>query len=217
LKNNKNASETPTNDNPLDTQTAEESSSILELESINIHFIDVGQADCIFIDIGDYDILIDAGNNSDGNLITGYLKSLDTDDIEIMVATHPHEDHIGGLDDVLAAYAVETIIDSGKVHTTETYKSYLQYAKAEEGAEFLVDDDMTFNIASGVEFRIIETGDNYDNLNDVWVVSMLDYGDIKILFTGDMKTDVELKNLNKFQDVDILKVGHHGSVILYGE
>ena len=77
---------------------------------ISVHFIDVGQADSIFIDYGDVDILIDGGNNDDGELVVNYLKSLGTDDLELMVATHPHEDHIGGLDTVIYNFDVEKII-----------------------------------------------------------------------------------------------------------
>jgi competence protein ComEC len=89
-----------------------------------VHFIDVGQADAIFINYGDLDILIDGGNNSDGDQIVSYLESLNTDDIELMVATHPHEDHIGGLDIVIDRFEVEKIIKPALSENTKTCKDF---------------------------------------------------------------------------------------------
>lgn len=180
---------------------------------IKVHFINVGQADSIFIDYGDYDILIDGGNNADGETVVNYLKQLKTDDIEIMVATHPHEDHIGGLDNVLKAFKVETIIDSGQKHTTQTYKDYINAVAAEkkQGAKVILDKDMTFDLGDGISFKVIETGDGFENTNDNSVITLLDHNNIEFLFTGDMEAEIEKKNLSKFIDIDVLKSGHHGS------
>jgi len=78
-----------------------------------VHFLSLDNADCIFIDVGHIDIIIDGGNNEDGPYIVEYLKRLGTDEIELMIATHPHLDHMGGLDDVLEAFEVKAVIDSG--------------------------------------------------------------------------------------------------------
>lgn len=182
-----------------------------EKNEIVIHFIDVGQGDSIFIDYGEYDILIDAGENSCGSNVANYLKSLNVDDIEIMVATHEHSDHIGGLDDVLVAFEVEKVIDSGESYDTKTYKDYMNAVESESDCELLYDEDMTFDLGDGIEFKVIELGDDYSNTNDNSVITMLSYDDVEILFTGDLESDVEDANLNKFSDIDILKVGHHGS------
>ena len=182
----------------------------ISTQQVQVHFIDVGQGDSIFIDYGDYDILIDAGENNYGQAVTNYLKSLNTDDIEIMVATHPDSDHIGGLDDVLRAFEVEKVIDSGTVHTTKTYEDYMAAVTA-EGGELLYDDDMTFNLGSGLVFEIIETGDDNGDKNSNSVISRLNYNDIEFLFTGDIGQEVEQKILNKDIQAEILKVGHHGS------
>jgi beta-lactamase superfamily II metal-dependent hydrolase len=187
---------------------------ITSATELKVHFIDVGQADAIFIDFGNYDILIDGGNNEDGQLVVDYLKKLKTDDIEILIATHPHEDHIGGLDDVIKAYKVKTIVDSGYVHSSKTYEDYLDAAleEKENGAEVLKDTDMSFELGGGAKFDVIETGDDFgDNINNYSVLTKLTYKDVKFLFTGDMEKDVESKILNKDIQADILKVGHHGS------
>ncbi len=180
---------------------------------LKVHFIDVGQGDSIFIDYGDFDILIDAGDNNQGNTVVSYLKSLNTDDIEIMVATHPDADHIGGLDDVLEAFQVEQIIDSGVVHTTKTYEDYLDAVlkEKESGAIIIKDDDMSFDLGNDIKFEVIETGDDNGSNNNNSVVSRLVYGDVEFLFTGDMESEAEKEILDKHIEADILKVGHHGS------
>lgn len=184
---------------------------VYEGGELQVHFIDVGQADSIFINFGDYDILIDGGNNGDGQLVVDYLKELDTDDIEIMVATHNHEDHVGGLDDVIYAFEVEKIIDSGYSSKSKTYSDYINAIK-EEDVEFMDDDDLIFKLAENVMFEIIETGDSFKNdTNNYSIVSLLRFGEIEFLFTGDMEEEAKLNALDKFQDVEVLKVGHHGS------
>lgn len=183
---------------------------IIEQSIVKIHYIDVGQADSIFIDIGDYDILIDAGNNSDGDLVVDYLQNLGVDDIEILIATHVHEDHIGGLDDVIEAFDIENIIDSGQDYTTKTFRDYLE-AVQNENVTYFEDEYIEYIITDQVKFVIYETGDNYSNTNDNSVVCVLFVNDRSFLFTGDMEEKAELASLDIFFDVDVLKVGHHGS------
>lgn len=182
---------------------------------VKVHFLDVGQADSIYIQAPDnYDILIDGGNNSDGSLVVNYLKNQNVDDIEILIATHSHEDHIGGLDDVLKAFRVERIIDSGEAADTKTYQDYweaVNYEVNREGAIYLEDDDLHFDIGDDIDFDIIELGDGYDDTNNNSVVTLLDYKDNEFLFTGDLESDVETKLIGKIPAVDVLKVGHHGS------
>jgi beta-lactamase superfamily II metal-dependent hydrolase len=184
------------------------------IEQVAVHFLDVDNADCIFIDAGDIGILIDGGNDHDGPYIVEYLKELDTDSIELMIATHPHLDHVGGLDNVIEAFEVKAVIDSGISSSFGIYQDYMravENAVENEGTLFLEDDDMKFKLAPGITFEIIETGDNYPNINNNSVVSQLTFNDISFLFTGDMCRQAETRNLNKFSEVDILKVAHHGS------
>jgi len=145
-------------------------------------------------------------------LVVNYLKSLNTDDLEIVIATHPHEDHIGGLDDVLNAFEVETIIDSGYVASTKTYKDYYYAATHEENAKFMEDDNMIFDLGNGVKFEVIESGDSFGNsTNDYSVITKLDYNNVSFLFTGDMEEDAESNIIDENIQADVLKVGHHGS------
>ena len=98
-----------------------------------VHFIDVGQADSIYIELpNNNDILIDAGNRSDGLTVVSYLRAQGVDDIELLIATHPHEDHIGGIPDVLDAFVVEKVIDSGYYSDTAICKQYKNKVAAED-------------------------------------------------------------------------------------
>ena len=195
---------------PAKAENLEKKQSLIGGEKAVVHFIDVGQGDSIFIDYKDYDILIDAGGNDKGPIVVEYLKSLGVDDIEIMVATHPHEDHIGGLDDVLEAFEVKTIIDGGLKHTTSTYKDYWNAVVA-ENAKYKESEGLSFCLGDGVVFRVLEMEKNFEEMNNNSIVCMLDHGDIEFLFMGDIEFEAEEANLEKFEDIDVLKVGHHGS------
>ncbi len=179
------------------------------LEDLYVHFIDVGQADSIFIDYGDYEVLIDAGNNSDGELVVNYIDEY-TDELDLVIASHPHEDHIGGLDIVFESMVVLEVIDSGVEMTTKTYKDYLNALNL-EGAIYSEDEDRIIQVDENLIIEIIETGDNYDNTNDNSVVVKITFNEKVLLFTGDMEEHAEMKLLDKNIKADVLKAAHHGS------
>lgn len=184
--------------------------TISSSKKIKVHFIDVGQAESIFIDCGNYDILIDGGNNDDGAKVVDYLKSLNVDDIEILIATNPKEGRIGGLDNVMDAFTVEKVIDNGFISASKTYEDYWDSVQ-HEGAKYFKDQYMRFNIGPGMLFEIIESGDSFSSSNNYSVVSKLTYNDISFIFMGDMDTNGENNILNQNIKSDILKVGYHGS------
>lgn len=178
---------------------------------MKVHFIDVGQADAALIDIGDVEVLIDAGNNNDGQTVVDYIRPYVDGALDTIVATHPDADHIGGMDTVLAAYDVGLAIDSGMTGSSATFKDY-QSALRAEGCDYTEDEAKLYKIGdTGATLEIIETGDGWSDSNDNSVVAQLNYGGTSVLFTGDMSSDVEADNLNQFEDIDVLKVGHHGS------
>lgn len=178
---------------------------------MTVSFLDVGQADSIFIDFGSYEILVDGGNYSDGPFVSNYIKPYVDGALDLIVGTHAHEDHIGGLTAVINAYPVDRIIYSDETSATSSFQNFLNASVYKQNCTFTGDSDMSFDMGNGAEFRILEMGDGYTDSNENSVVSMIDYKDIEVLLTGDLGSTVEKNNLNKFSDIDVLKVGHHGS------
>ena len=91
-------------------------------DNLEVHFIDVGQADSILIKKGMDFMLIDGGNNADGELVVDYLKEQNVDKLKYVIGTHPHEDHIGGLDNVIDNFDVEKVIMPNAIATTRTFE-----------------------------------------------------------------------------------------------
>ena len=178
---------------------------------VRVHFIDVGQGDATLIDCGTTEVLIDGGDNAAGSTVVSYLKPYVDGKLDYLIATHPDADHIGGLDDVLKAYQVGTIIDSGCPATTRSYRDYLTAAQNEAGASISYSRSVHYDLGRNSALYLIDTGSDWDNANDNSVVCQLIAGNVQVLFTGDMTQDVEKARLGLFGDIDVLKVGHHGS------
>lgn len=189
--------------------SAEANLNLSSAQKIFVHFIDVGQADCIYIDLpNDQDILIDAGNRADGATVVSYLRNQGVDDIELLIATHPHEDHIGGIPDVLNMYEVENIIDSGYPANTATFNTYFTAVQA-EGANYAQSAYQSFTYGTAT-LKILTGHEYWEDINNYSVVCRLDTGDIEFLFMGDAESPVE-SNLYEDLSAEVLKVGHHGS------
>ena len=182
-----------------------------QADLMTVHFLDVGQADSIFIDFGSYEILVDGGNIGDGPYVSDYIRPYVDASLDLVVATHAHEDHIGGLGHVISSYQTDRIIYSDEVSSTRAFQDFYETAVSEPGCTFSGDSDTIINMGGGAQFIILEMGDGFRNPNENSVVSMVDYNEVEILLTGDLESNIEKKNLTKFRDVDVLKVGHHGS------
>ena len=181
--------------------------------SMRVHFIDVGQGDCSFIELGNgQTMLIDAGNNENGDDIVEYIKNLQYGDIDYVVATHPHDDHIGGMAEVLKAFSVEKMYMPNAAHTSYSFENLLNVIEekdidlnvAKSGTSILSGGPINIDILSPVQ-------EEYSEMNNYSAVVRITYGESSFLFTGDAEKIVESEILNSEIDVDVLKVGHHGS------
>ena len=179
-------------------------------ESLEVHFLDVGQADSILILTGDNAALIDAGNSSDGKYIVNYIKDLGIEKLKFVVGTHPHEDHIGGIDDVINSFDIEKYYMPDVMTTTKTFENVLD-ALANKNLKYTVPKEgKTFNLGNAV-FETIYVGNDTKDLNNTSIVLKMTFGNKSFLFTGDATDVSEQKMLNKNIKSDVLKVGHHGS------
>ncbi len=177
---------------------------------VEVHFIDVGQADSILIRAGHSNALIDAGDNEDGPLLVEYFKSLGIDSFDYVFGTHAHEDHIGGMDDIIKSFDIKKYYMPNVVTTTKTFEDVLdaldgknyKFSVPKIGDKFSMDD---------INFEIIYVGEDESDLNSTSIVMRMDHGDNSFLFTGDSTSKVEKIILDSNIDVDVLKVAHHGS------
>lgn len=178
---------------------------------LRMHVIDVGQGDSILLQAKGKNVLVDAGERSQGSTVVDYLKRHHVRQLDLLITTHPHSDHIGGVVEVLKNLNVKRIIDSGKVHTSQTYLDYLRLVE-KMGIPFEVASFQKVSLSPEAELEIIGPVKDYANLNDSSVVAKVTIGSVSILLTGDMERAAE-KDLLALTNLkaSILKVGHHGS------
>lgn len=180
---------------------------------MRVHFINVGQADSTFIELGNgQTMLIDAGEPHNASTIIKYIKDLQYSDIDFVVATHPHEDHIGGMADVLNSFTIGKMYMPKQVHTITAFDNTLD-AIENNGIELYTAKAGVNVLKSGIiEIDILAPfADSYSNINNASAVIRIRYGETVMLFTGDAEQEIEKLLLKSDIDADVLKVGHHGA------
>lgn len=178
---------------------------------LQIYYFDVGQADSILILNNDTAMLIDAGNNADGPLLVDYIKNkLKINKIDIVVGTHPHEDHIGGIDDIINNFDIEDIYLPEVITTTKTFEDMITAIENKDLAISIPEKGEKFKLGEA-DFEVIYTGTDDKDLNATSIIINMLYGEKTYLFTGDTTEEVEDTILNQNIDIDVLKVAHHGS------
>ncbi|MBZ4656004.1 MAG: beta-lactamase domain protein [Thermoanaerobacter sp.] len=181
--------------------------------TLAVHFIDVGQADSILINTGSVAMLIDAGNNADAELVVNYIKGQGIKTLDYIIGTHPHEDHIGGMDAVVNSFGIGKVILPKVQSNTKTFEDLLK-AISNKGLKITSPVPGTKYSLGEAEFTILApNGSSYENVNDYSVVIKLQFGKTSFLLTGDAGVQSEGEMLSKDFDLkaDLLKVGHHGS------
>ena len=184
-------------------------------KTMKVYFINVGQGDATYIKMpGGEDVLIDGGRQGQGDEVVAFLKSKKVDDIEIMIATHPDADHIGGLDEVLKAYKVETIYAPKVSHTTEAYKNFLKAVKNEKRTIKTAKAGVKLAV-KGVTAKFVGPVKDYgkSDLNNWSAVLHVTYNKNKFLFTGDAEkaSEADMVKAKQTLQADVIKVGHHGA------
>lgn len=181
-----------------------------------VHYIDVGQGDSMLIQAGDANILIDAGENDKSGDVVAYLKSVGVKTLDMVIGSHPHSDHIGGLDVVIDTFDVKQVllgdVPKAILPTTRTYTDVLKAVKHKGLTVTLAHAGDSYEIGGGT-LAVLGPVKDYDDLNDTSLVVKFTYGDISFLFTGDQEAGAEQDMLDVGADVSatVLKVGHHGS------
>lgn len=183
--------------------------------NIEISYLDVGQGDSIYIKVNDFDILIDAGPRSDVNKLMKQLGEKNIDDFEIVIATHPHEDHIGGMTKVFEKYKVENFYMPKITHNTKTFENMIKEVSNKGLKPKVIKEGTTIELGEGAKIDVYSPiKDSYDNLNNYSPIMKLTFGNNKFIFTGDAEIEVEKDVLSKYLDRlkgDVIKFGHHGS------
>ena len=190
------------------------SSAESEYSGMSVTYLNVGQGDSELIQVNGINMLIDAGTNAGANDLVKDLKNRGIKTIDIAIATHPHEDHIGGMDEVLENFDVKSFYAPKVAHTTKTYENMLKAVKNEglkikqikEGTKIDLGKDTEVQVYSPVKSQ-------YEELNNYSPVMKISYGQNSFMFTGDAESLVEKEILSENKDLkaDVLKLGHHGS------
>ena len=188
-------------------------SDIPENSNFEAHFIDVGQADSALIECDGETMMIDGGNVADSNVVAAYLKKEDVTELNYVVCSHAHEDHVGGLSGALSVTKADNIYAPKTEANTKAYKNFEKKAE-EQNVEIKhpnVGDEIQLG-SSTVEF-LGPVDENGKDLNSTSIVLKITYGNTSFLFTGDAESDEEEEILNSGADLKstVLKVGHHGS------
>jgi len=182
---------------------------------LTVDMLDVGQGDAILVRTEGFAALIDAGPRDADT--EAQLKALGVTHLDVVVATHPHADHIGRMPQVLQTFSVGQYVDNGMSHTTKNYERLMAAVEATEVPHRKATNGMTFPFGDEAVFTVLFPGETLlrgtrSDLNSNSVVLRLDHGESSFLFTGDAEAPTESHLLrSQLGDIDVLKVAHHGS------
>lgn len=180
------------------------------LDNCEFAFIDCGQADSILIKAPEGNVLIDAGEDKDAEAVISALEERSVDVIDLLIATHAHSDHIGGMQTIVESYEIENIVMSPTGHTSKTYENLLLAIEKTGGSIDIAEPGNVYEFGD-LKVKIIAPVKEYEDLNDSSVCVIATYGDTDVLLTGDAEAQAEADFIHNVYDVDVMKAGHHGS------
>lgn len=195
-------------DHKKETNEVKNSIEVFGDDQLKIYYIDVGQADCELMICNNETMLIDGGNNEDGNLLVEYIKSLGITKLNYIIGTHAHEDHIGGIDNIIDNFEVENIMLPPVISNTKTYESVLDSIENKNLEITVPNIGDSFKIGDSTS-TIMSIGDENTDCNNSSIVVRTEFYNNNFLFMGDLESSYE-KKVN-WLNTDVLKVGHHGS------
>ncbi len=198
--------------NTAPTQTVQ-TQTIPPDPSLKVFVIDVGQADSILITAGSDSMLIDAGTNKAADTVVDYIKGQGITKLNYVIGTHPHEDHIGGMDAVISTFDVDKVMLPDAQSNTKTFEDVLN-ATSNKGLKITSPVPGTVYLLGNAGFTVLAPNSpEYGNLNNYSIAVKLVYGNTSFLFMGDAALQSENEILESGYDIraDYLKVSHHGS------
>lgn len=182
-----------------------------EESSFSVHFIDVGQADAALVECDGHFMLVDGGNRGDSDVIYTVLKKAGADKLDMVVASHAHEDHIGGLPGAFSYATAELTLCPVTDYDSDIFRTFKEYAEEKGGGLTVPEAGDMYDLGSAeVEILGLNAGEDTNNTS---IVLMIRYGETSFLFTGDAEREAEQSLLDSGAELkaDVLKVGHHGS------
>ena len=182
---------------------------------MKVHFIDVGQGDAILVQVNDKNLLIDSGPKSEKKKLVDYLDSLYIPEFDYVIATHPHEDHIGNMSYIINNYKIINFYSPKVQNNTSVFESMAEsLARKNIKIKILKSNNTSINLGENTLVEVLSPNLNsYDNLNNYSPVIKISYGNNSFLFTGDAEESIEKELASKSFNLksDLLKIGHHGS------
>ncbi len=197
--------------------SAETGIPVPEGDTLRIHFLDVGQADCTLLTTGKEHILVDTGYVNKGvtEYIVSYLKGMGIERLDYLVLTHPDADHIGGAPEILENFDVSHVLMPDCTKTTSIFERTVA-ALENSDAEVLMAESGTVYTLGSIKMKLLApNAKSYDDTNDYSIAMRVLYGDTAILLTGDAERQSEREMLDTYSrgefSADLMKAGHHGS------
>lgn len=180
--------------------------------ALEVHFIDVGQADSALLLCGGESMLIDGGNVADSSLVVSYLAERGVDSLDYVVCTHAHEDHVGGLSGPLSQFQAGVVLSPVREYDSKAFEDFVTYTNA-QNLELTIPSPGNQWILGGAKVTVLGPLTDYEETNNTSIVLRVDYGETSFLFTGDMERSAELDLVESGAALSatVLKIGHHGS------
>ncbi|EDK33013.1 ComEC/Rec2 family competence protein [Clostridium kluyveri] len=198
----------------MNLESSQTSNSFNKSLEFTVYYIDIGQGDSELIQVNNKNLLIDAGPTKSTDKLLSYLNSIDIKKLNYVIATHPDEDHIGGMSTVINTYPIDKFYAPKKTVNTRAFENMITELKSKNMKIDVPKPGMQLDLGEGTKAEILApNSDRYEDTNNYSIVLKISYGNTKFLFTGDAEKLSEREILDKNYDIsaDVLKLGHHGS------